>query len=198
MTAADPGSPGAPTPRSEQAGSTARGFGPWLVAAVVAGAAVFAVLLGPGAPPPIIRGSEAPDFTLARVDDGASVSLGGLRGRVVLLNFWATWCKPCEDEMPAMERLYRELAPAGFELLAVSVDDTVEPVEAFRQRLSLTFPILHDSDGDVSDRYQAFRFPESLLVDGNGVVVERYIGPKEWDAPSYVERIRRLLAQHPG
>ncbi|NQZ96113.1 MAG: TlpA family protein disulfide reductase [Myxococcales bacterium] len=181
-----------PAPASER-----RGMGPWLVAAVVVGAAVFAVVLGPDAPPPVIRGSVAPGFELSRVDGGAPVTLEGLRGKVVLLNFWATWCKPCEDEMPAMERLHRELAASGFALLAISVDDSVEPVQAFRKRLGLTFPVLHDVEKDVSETYQAFRFPESLLVDAEGVVVERYIGPKEWDAPSYVDRVRRLLAAKP-
>ena len=172
-------------------------MGPWLVAAVVVGAAVFAVVLGPDAPPPVIRGSVAPGFELSRVDGGAPVTLEGLRGKVVLLNFWATWCKPCEEELPAMERLHRELAASGFALLAISVDDSVEPVQAFRKRLGLTFPVLHDVEKDVSETYQAFRFPESLLVDAEGVVVERYIGPKEWDAPSYVDRVRRLLAAKP-
>ncbi len=96
-----------------------------------------------------------------------------------------------------MERLHRELAASGFALLAISVDDSVEPVQAFRKRLGLTFPVLHDVEKDVSETYQAFRFPESLLVDAEGVVVERYIGPKEWDAPSYVDRVRRLLAAKP-
>lgn len=95
--------------------------------------------------------------------------------------------------MPAMERLYRRLAPDGFELLAVSVDADVEPVREFRERLGLSFPILLDPEQEVARRYQTFRFPESLLIGPDGVVVERYIGGKEWDADAYVERIRRLL-----
>ena len=164
-----------------------------MIAAVVVGAALFAVLLSPDAPPPIIRGVSAPQFDLARLDTGEAVSMAGLRDRVVLINFWATWCKPCEDEMPAMERLYRELRPEGFELLAISVDDSPEPVRSFRDRLGLSFPILMDSRQDVAELYQAFRFPESLLVDRDGTVIERYIGPREWDARPYVDRIRRLL-----
>jgi peroxiredoxin len=164
-----------------------------LIAAFVVGAALFSVFLSPDAPPPIIRGVPAPPFELERLDTGQPVSMQGLRGRVVLINFWATWCKPCEDEMPAMERLYQELSPQGFELLAISVDDTSEPVRAFQDRLALSFPILMDSDQVVAKRYQTYRFPESLLVDADGTVVERYIGPREWDDEAYVSRIQRLL-----
>ena len=169
-------------------------MGPWLVAAVVVGAAVFAVVLGPDAPPPVIRGCVAPGFELSRVDGGAPVTLEGLRGKVVLLNFWATWCKPCEEEMPAMERLYAGLDGSDFELLAISVDDDVDAVRAFRERLGLRFPILLDPAGRVAREYQTFRYPESLLVGRDGVIVERYVGAKEWDAPAYMARIRRLIA----
>ena len=122
------------------------------------------------------------------------MSLDDLRGKVVLLNFWATWCKPCEDEMPAMERLYRSLAGTDFELVAVSVDEDPAAVVSFVKRLGLSFPVLWDSTQSVTADYQTFRFPESLLVGRDGVVLERYVGPKEWDADAYLDRIRRLLA----
>ena len=116
----------------------------------------------------------------------------------MLINFWATWCKPCEDEMPAMEELYRMLQPEGFELIAISVDDEEAPVASFREQLGLSFPILMDSEKEVASAYQTHRFPESFLVGRDGVVVERYIGPKDWAAPAYVDRIRRLLGRGPG
>ena len=167
-------------------------LGPWLVAAAMASAALFAVLMDPSAPEPLGRGSQAPPFALQQLG-GGQVSLDELRGRVVLLNFWATWCKPCEDEMPAMERVYRELAPEGFELMAVSVDDGIEEVRRFQARLGLSFPILHDPDKDAALRYQSFRYPESFLVDRDGTLVARFIGPREWDTPVYRDRIRRLV-----
>jgi peroxiredoxin len=111
----------------------------------------------------------------------------------VLLNFWATWCKPCEDEMPAMQRLHARLAGPDFALLAVSVDQDEQEVRAFRDRLALDFPILRDPAQRVAGAYQTFRFPESWLLDREGTVVARYIGPREWDEPAYVERIRRLI-----
>jgi len=165
---------------------------PWVIAAAVAAVVAFAIWTGPSVPDPIGRGSTAPDFALPRLS-GEALRLSSLRGRVVLVNFWATWCKPCEEEMPAMERLYRALEPEGLELLAVSVDDTREVVEAFQEERGLSFPILLDPERRVSRLYQTFRYPETLLVDRDGVVVERYVGPRDWDDPLYAERLRRLL-----
>jgi peroxiredoxin len=141
---------------------------------------------------PVGEGQPAPDFTLPALD-GAQQSLASLRGRVVLLNFWATWCKPCEDEMPAMQRLHTALAGEDFALIAVSVDEGDDEVRAFRDRLALGFPILRDPEKRAANAYQTFRFPESWLIDRDGTVVARYIGPREWDDPVYVERIRRLI-----
>lgn len=93
-----------------------------------------------------------------------------------------------------MARLYEQLRGQGFELLAISVDDTSEVVREFRDRLAIPFPVLLDPDKQVSEQYQTYRFPESFLVDRDGVIVERYIGPKPWDAAEYVERVRGLLA----
>jgi peroxiredoxin len=169
-----------------------RGAGVWAIAALVAVAAFIALFGGSSTPPPIGRGVAAPEFELPRVD-GAALNSSSLDGKVVLLNFWATWCKPCEDEMPAMERLYTGLPRSEFELVAISVDDNSDLVAPFVERLGLTFPVLLDADQAVARRYQTFKFPESLLVGRDGVVVERYIGQKEWDADAYVARIRRLI-----
>jgi peroxiredoxin len=163
-----------------------------LIIASVAAAALYALFAGGSTPPPVGRGSEAPAFDLQRLD-GESLTLTQLRGKVVLVNFWATWCESCKDEMPAMETLYRELNGAGFDLIAISVDDDRAIVAAFRDELGLTFPILLDPEKNAATAYQTFRFPESFLIGQDGIVVERYIGPKEWAAPAYVSRIRRLL-----
>jgi peroxiredoxin len=168
--------------------------GIWLLGAGVVAAALFALLLDSGTPPRIARGTDAPAFELRRAGSAASLDLEQLRGKIVLLNFWATWCKPCEDEMPAMERLYRAFADSDFELVAISVDEDEAAVIPFVDRLGLSFPVLMDPAQDVAAAYQTFRFPESLLIGRDGVVLERYVGPKEWDANAYLDRIRRLLA----
>ncbi|HEX5067688.1 MAG TPA: TlpA disulfide reductase family protein [Myxococcota bacterium] len=169
--------------------------GAWLIAAAVAVAALFALYGSSRTAPPVTRGSAAPAFSLPRLAGDGEVSLEALRGKVVLLNFWATWCAPCEDEMPAMQRLHDGLAGQPFELLAVSVDQSADDVKAFRERLDLSFPILLDPDRKASGLYQTFRYPESFLIDQRGVVVERYVGPRAWDDPLYVQRIKELMGQ---
>jgi peroxiredoxin len=158
----------------------------------------WALLSGDKTRDPIEPGLVAPGFSLPVLGGEAKLSLESLRGKVVLLNFWATWCKPCEDEMPAMENLYQTLGSQDFELVAVSVDDDRGAVEEFTARLGLTFPILLDPQKQAADAYQSYRFPESYLIDREGVLVARYIGPRDWDAPAYVARIRRLLEMPAG
>jgi len=166
-----------------------------VVIAVLIGAGVIWVLSSNGRPPPPISpGLVAPGFALPSLSDGGEVSLTSLRGQIVLVNFWASWCTPCEAEMPAMQRLYDALAPKGLVLLAVSVDTSKEDVAAFQKRLDLRFPILLDPTKRVASRYQANRFPETFLIDRRGLLVERYIGARDWDAPAYLDRIRRLLS----
>jgi len=165
----------------------------WLVGlAVLAGAALLFLSGEPGEGP-VDPGAPAPDFTLPRLGGGDRVRLDSLRGRVVFLNFWATWCKPCEEEMPAMERLYQAFRDDGLEMLAISVDVGEAEVIAFQERMGLSFPLLHDPDRSVASRYQSFRFPETYLIDQQGTVVGRYIGPRDWDAPVYQDAVRRLL-----
>ena len=190
----------------------------FLLGAIFAAAALWFVVGSDGGGDPVVRGARAPAFSLERLSaeepstapgngggatagedgrGGGRVSLESLAGRVVLVNFWATWCEPCEQEMPAMERLYRSLPRDRFEMLAISIDDEPSKVAAFVDRYSLTFPILLDPGKRVAERYQTMGVPESLLVDGSGRVVERYVGPREWDAPEYVARIETLFADDP-
>ena len=169
--------------------------------------AVILILRSNVGAPPVVRGVMAPGFELAELiaiggtgSDGPSesgqdarVEFSSFSGRVVLLNFWATWCEPCEREMPAMERLYQSLPRDDFELVAVAIDDNQEDVLAFQERYQLSFPILLDLDQAVYTSYQTMGVPESLLVDRDGRIVERYVGPREWDAVEYKARIRELI-----
>lgn len=138
-------------------------------------------------------GRRAPDFRAVNLRTSDTVSLrGNYRGQVVLVNLWATWCPPCRKEMPAMEELYRELGPQGFRIAAVSVDEgNLKDVLAFTDELNLTFDILHDGDGSVQKAYQTVMFPESFLIDKDGMIVKKVIGEHPWSS----EANRRIIAQ---
>lgn len=131
-----------------------------------------------GAPPPSPReGFSAPDFTLEQVG-GGSVTLADLRGQVVLINLWATWCPPCRAEMPAIEQVYRDLRDQGFVVLAVNTtfQDREADAAAFVAQYGLTFPVLLDRDGAVSNRYQLRGLPTSFFVDRQGVIRSVVVG----------------------
>jgi len=135
----------------------------------------------------------APDFAVPDLS-GQAVRLSGLRGQVVLLNLWTTWCPPCREEMPSMERLYQRLRDRGFVLLAVSQDEGGKAAVApFVRDLGLTFPVLVDPEHQVGDRYQVWGYPESFIIDREGRVVERVIGPRDWTSPEQVAAFERLL-----
>lgn len=123
-------------------------------------------------------GDKAPDFELPQVRnvDGDVLQLSDLEGKGVMLNFWATYCKPCEKEMPYMETLYPEYKEKGVEIVAVSVDATELVIQNFVDRYDLTFPILHDNRSAVLDHYGVIPLPTSYFIDENGIVVERVIG----------------------
>ena len=139
-------------------------------------------------------GVEAPDFNAVNLVTGDSVTLADYRGEIVLLNLWATWCSPCRWEMPSMERLYQELGPAGLKIVAVSVDQVSgDEVMEFANELELTFDILHDRGGQIEIDYQVTGLPETVIIDRQGVIVHKAIGPVEWDEPVQQARLRRLL-----
>jgi len=144
-------------------------------------------------------GSRAPDFRATSLATGRPVTLADYRGKVVLLNVWATWCQPCRIEMPSMERLQRQLGGSGdFKIVSVSVDEQGDSVvAAFARELGLSFDILHDRSGAIQRTYQTTGVPESWVIDRDGVIVKKVIGPSEWDGPVNEALIRRLIEQHP-
>ncbi|MBX3324605.1 MAG: TlpA disulfide reductase family protein [Nitrospira sp.] len=138
-------------------------------------------------------GDEAPNFTLQDLA-GNVISLSQLRGKVVLLNFWATWCGPCRVEMPAMEQLYRTLPRGQFEILAVSTDAQGAAVtRPFQKRMGFTFPILHDSEYRVGLAYGARTIPITFMVDRQGVVRQKIFGARDWDSPEARDLIHALM-----
>ncbi len=138
-------------------------------------------------------GSQAPAFHATDVATGRPVTLEQYRGRVVLLNLWATWCQPCRVEMPSLERLSRRLAGDGFQVVAVSIDDAGDSVvAAYARQLGLSFAILHDPSAAIKQAYQATGVPESWLINRDGVIIKKVIGAAEWDGPVTEALIRRL------
>jgi cytochrome c biogenesis protein CcmG/thiol:disulfide interchange protein DsbE len=172
-----------------------------LVGAVMGGLAIGATLLakfGPEAAQVEVN-SRAPDFRAIDLATGDSVSLyERYRGSVTLVNIWATWCVPCRAEMPKMERVYQTLAPHGFKIAAVSIDeDSPEDVRAFGQELNLSFDLLQDRSGAIQQIYQTTGVPESFLLNRNGIVVKRLIGEHDWNSEVNRKLIERLLDE-PG
>jgi peroxiredoxin len=136
----------------------------------------------------------APDFAVTDLQ-GRTVRLSALRGKVVLLNLWTTWCPPCVEEMPSMERLWASLHGDDFALLAVSQDEEGRHVvEPFVERMRLSLPVFLDPDRQVGDRYGVWGYPETFVIDRNGYVVERVIGPRNWASPEQVAALRALIA----
>ena len=166
-----------------------------LVAALFAvGVGVYVTVRPP--PAPALRtGSVAPDFSLPVHGADGQVSLASLRGKVVFVNFWATWCPPCKAEAPSLEHLYQNLKNDGFEVLAISIDapDSQAAIDQFRGDYALDFPIPLDPHKQVYDAYQVSGVPETFLVDRAGRVVEHFVGPQNWDDPRYARAIRRAL-----
>lgn len=146
-------------------------------------------------PPPLNEGDPAPDFNLPLLG-GEPVSLSDYRGKVVLLNVWATWCGPCREEMPSMQRLYQSLKGQPFEILAVSIDTRgAVDVEPFIKRLALSFPILLDTEKEVPSLYQTTAVPESFIIAPDGTIAKRIIGPLDWSnsqTPEF-QLIKKLL-----
>ncbi len=134
----------------------------------------------------------APDFTLRDLGD-RKVSLRDFQGKLVFLNFWATWCPPCRYEMPSMERLYKEFKDKGLVVLAINLKEGREKVKSFMVSERLTFPALLDSSGEVAQRYGVRGIPTTFLVNGKGEIVGKALGARDWSSRDARGLIRRLL-----
>jgi peroxiredoxin len=143
---------------------------------------------------PLVVGKPAPDFTLTDLDD-KPYRLSDFRGKVVFLNFWATWCAPCRDEMPSMEVLYRNFEKDGLVVLAVSIDrvTTTKDIPPFVKSMNLTFPVLIDSWGKTDKPYKRMGVPETFIIDQQGVIREIVIGPKDWTRIDNLKTLTTLL-----
>ena len=133
-------------------------------------------------------GKPAPDFVLQDAT-GTTWQLSSLKGRVVFVNFWATWCKPCRDEMPSMEALNKVMAERPFQMLAVVFNDDLQMADSFARRLGATFPVLANPGPDLAEAYMITGVPETFLIDAEGILRHKFIGPYDWDT----EEMRNIV-----
>ena len=136
--------------------------------------------------------ASAPDFTLPNLE-GKKIALKDFRGKLLMLNFWASWCLPCREEMPAMERLYQRYKDKGFVILGVNIKDEKKSALSFVKELKITFPIAFDPKGEVGLLYGAWGLPTTYLIDAKGIALARAWGPADWYSPGARELIEALL-----
>lgn len=135
---------------------------------------------------PALAGNPAPDFTLKDLS-GKEVKLSSLRGKVVLLNFWATWCPPCRQEIPSMMRLNQAMAGKPFQMVAVSEDaGGKEAVEGYFKESGTALPALLDTDQAVGQRYGLTGVPETFVIDAKGVILKKVVGAMDWSDPNVI------------
>lgn len=139
-------------------------------------------------------GSRAPELE-GKDLAGNALSLKKLSGKVVLVDFWATWCAPCEKELPILEKLYKRYQKDGFVIVGVSVDKDASKVTRFLRRMGLSFPVLHDQDGAIANRYQPEKMPSSYLVDRKGMITFVQKGFRESDEADLEARIKAALGR---
>jgi peroxiredoxin len=156
-------------------------------------ASTFMLVAG-GASAAITPSGRAPDFTLSTVG-GPNVRLQEQRGRVVLVNFWATWCGPCRVEMPHLNRLYDKYRGSGFTLLGVNIDEEPRKAADLASRLGLRFPVLLDSEKKVSRLYDLSAMPSTVLIDREGRVRYVHRGYRDGYEDTYEKQIRELLKE---
>lgn len=142
------------------------------------------------------EGARPPDFTARTLDD-RELSLAELRGRVVILTFWASWCLECRPELPVLERLHRELSPRGLAVVGVNAREASSAARQYARDLGLSFPLVLDPDGTVNALYGVVGLPSTFLLGRDGRAVALAVGPREWASPSGRAIIEAILAEPP-
>jgi len=157
-----------------------------LVVGVVCLAALWPALRGPRGP------RSTPSFVLPDLS-GKVVRMEDLRGKVVLLNLWATWCPPCVEEMPTLQKLAKKMAGRDFALLAVSEDEDPSKVGPWIEKHGFTFPVLLDARGQVGADLGITGYPETFVIDRQGRIVHHHVGFRDWVEPAIVAALERLM-----
>jgi cytochrome c biogenesis protein CcmG, thiol:disulfide interchange protein DsbE len=142
-----------------------------------------------GSRPPRI-GTAAPDFVIQ--DGTQKVTLSEFRGKVVVLNFWATWCPPCVEEMPSLVQLQHRMADKGVQVVGVSVDVDEDGYRRFLSNHKIDFLTIRDPDQKANSLYGTFKFPETYIIDRDGVFRSKFVGPVDWSQPQIVDFLAKL------
>ncbi|MGB9609694.1 MAG: TlpA family protein disulfide reductase [Bryobacteraceae bacterium] len=140
----------------------------------------------------VVVGDRAPAFTVV-TDDGRQISPSDFGGKVLVLNFWATWCPPCVDEMPSLDAMARQLRPKGVVVLGISVDRNAAAYERFLRQMRVSFLTARDPEAKISSSYGTFKYPETYVIDSRGRVRQKHIGPRDWMDPELLQSIEALL-----
>ncbi|HKW86764.1 MAG TPA: TlpA disulfide reductase family protein [Nitrospiraceae bacterium] len=182
------------TPQAESAPARSNKLVIVLVSVAILALAFGVVWMQSAKYEPLTVGKVAPDFNLPDLNE-KEIRLSDFRGKVVFVNFWATWCKPCREEMPSMEVLYKNFEKDGLVILAISIDrvTTKKDIPPFVKSLNLTFPILVDSWGQTDKRYKLMGVPETYIIDQQGVLREKVIGPRDWTMLDNLQVVTQLL-----
>jgi len=139
-------------------------------------------------------GIDPADFTLPLLD-GTKVTLSQFKGKVVFLNFWATWCGPCRSEMPSMEAVYQQLKDKGFEILAVNLGESKDKVSGFMNEYKLTFPSVLDERQIAGSQYNIRAIPTTYIIDRRGLIVARLVGSINWNTPKIIAALEAVLRE---
>jgi cytochrome c biogenesis protein CcmG, thiol:disulfide interchange protein DsbE len=141
----------------------------------------------------IIRvGDKAPDFKVV-TETGRTVTPEDFGGKLLVLNFWASWCQPCLQEVPSLEAFHEEFAPEGVVVLGVSVDKNEKLYSQFLKQFPVTFQVARDPSWDIAANYGTFQLPESYVIDRSGRVVQKIIAAQDWTNPDFVKSIKKIL-----
>ena len=166
-----------------------------LIACLLLLAAVVAFGCSKKGRDPAVEGKPAPDFILNDLS-GKPVQLSSLKGKVVLVNFWATWCPPCREEIPSMVKLNQLMQGKNFQMLAVSIDEGgKDAVQDFFKQGGVTLPALLDTDGTTARLYGTTGVPETFVVDTKGMIRQKVIGAADWSSPEAVRFLEQVMQE---
>lgn len=159
---------------------------------VLLGAALVYVVNGTLEPKIVNAGDTAPNFKVV-TDDGKTMTRSDFGGKLLVLNFWASWCPPCISETPSLEEFAKTMAPEGVVVLGISSDRNADRYKKFLQHFGVTFETSMDPSADISASYGTFQIPETYLIDRNGKVIEKVISNQNWMDPEFLARVRKML-----